>query len=255
MYIYQRILAMEQAYIPHLSVDCVLFGFDEKQLKVLVVERDRLQEEDEKYHSGLLKIPGRLLFEEEYLENAASAIIKELIGDESILLQQFQVFGNPNRIKSPNDLLWLESQTHLPIKRVVTICFYALIKITDALTSTLNSHRAKWIPINEARGLAFDHDEIVREAYQHLQKELTASPLEFNLLPKYFTLNNLQALYEVILDQQFDNRNFRKKILKLPYLIETNKMEANVNHRPAKLYCFDEELYQKNKREMSLFFL
>lgn len=246
---------MEQVYIPHLSVDCVLFGFDEKQLKVLVVERDKVEGEDENLHSGILKIPGRLIFEEEFLEDAANSILEELLGLKSLPLHQFQVFGNPNRIKSPNDLLWLQTQTQMPIKRVVTICFYTLIKINESLTPLLDSHRAKWIPIKEAVGLAFDHDEIVREAYQHLKKEITTTPLEFHLLPQYFTLNSLQSLYEVILDQQFDNRNFRKKILKLPYLIETSNIERNVSHRPAKLYYFDEETYRKNEREMSLFFL
>lgn len=246
---------MKQVYIPHLSVDCVLFGFDEKQLKVLVVRRDKVKGEDEHLHSGLLKIPGRLIFEEEYLEAAASSIVEELIGDEPVPLQQFQVFGNPNRIKSPNDLLWLETKTQLPINRVVTICFYALIKINENLIPLLKSHKAEWIHIDEAIGLAFDHDEIVREAYKHLKKEITIRPLEFNLLPKYFTLNSLQTLYEVILDQKFDNRNFRKKILKLPYLVESSKSESNVNHRPARLYRFDEDIYKINEREMSLFFL
>jgi len=246
---------MEQVYIPHLSVDCVLFGFDEKQLKVLVIERDKVAEEDEHIHSGILKLPGRLIFEEEYLEDAAASIIQDLVGLEPMPLQQFKVFGNPNRIKSPNDLLWLQTQTQMTIKRVVTISFYTLIKINETLNQVLDLHRAKWIPIKEAVGLAFDHDEIVHEAYHHLKKELTTTPLEFSLLPEYFTLNNLQSLYEVILDQHFDNRNFRKKILRIPYLVETDNTESNVNHRPAKLYRFDKDIYDKNQREMSLFFL
>jgi 8-oxo-dGTP diphosphatase len=196
-----------------------------------------------------------LLFEEEYLENAAADIIKALVDDDNIHMQQFQVFGNPNRIQHPNDLLWLQTQTQLPIKRVVTIAFYALIKINEALTPLLQSNKAEWVQLQDAKGLAFDHDEIVEEAYQHLKKELTAKPLEFNLLPEYFTLNNLQALYEVILNQRFDNRNFRKKIIKMPYLEETNKMEENVTHRPAKLYRFNAEKYEQNQREMNLFFL
>lgn len=246
---------MGKIYIPHLSVDCVVFGFDEKQLKVLLLKRDKIQGEDEHLHSGILKIPGRLVYENEFLEDAANSIINDVVGNEAVSLQQFKVFGNPDRIQSPNDLLWLQTQTNLPIQRVVTIAFYSLIKINDAITSIIESHGGEWIALPDAKGLAFDHDEIVQEAYEHLKKELSTSALEFNLLPEYFTLNDLQSLYEVILGQSFDKRNFRKKIVKLPYIIETDKMEENVNHRPAKLYFFDEAIYQKNQREMSLFFL
>ncbi|MDR3704721.1 MAG: DNA mismatch repair protein MutT [Paludibacteraceae bacterium] len=246
---------MENVYIPHLSVDCVLFGFDEKQLKVLVVKRDRVPGENPDLHSGLFKLPGRLIYEDEFLEDAASKLIKELTSSDDIHMQQFQVFGNPNRIQSPNDLLWLQTQTRLPIRRVVTIAFYALIKIEEDLTDMLERHNARWINLPEVKGLAFDHDEILQEAYAHLKKELTTSPLEFNLLPEYFTLNSLQSLYEVILDQHFDNRNFRKKILKMSYLVETDKTEQKVTHRPAKLYRFDADKYAQNQREMSLFFL
>ncbi len=246
---------MKNMYIPHLSVDCVLFGFDGKQLRVLVVKRDKVEGEVDECRSGLLKLPGRLIFENEFLEDAAKDIVEGIVVNEPIHLQQFQVFGNPDRIQSPNDLLWLQTQTKLPITRVVTIAFYALIQITDELTEVMLQHNAQWVPVQEVQGLAFDHDEIVQEAYQHLKKELTASPLEFSLLPEFFTLNCLQSLYEVILNQEFDNRNFRKKILKKPYLVETEKMEENVTHRPAKLFRFDKEKYEQNKREMSLFFL
>lgn len=242
-------------FIPHLSVDCVIFGFNEKQLNVLVEKREKVKGEDDTIHSGILKLPGRLVYEEEFLNAAANDLLKGIIGEKPISLQQFQVFGDPNRIKSPNDLLWLQTQTNLPIKRVVTIAFYALIKINEDIEDAVNEYGAEWVSIDNAKGLAFDHDKIVQEAYDHLKKELTSKPLEFHLLPKYFTLNSLQDLYEVILDQQFDNRNFRKKIIKLPYLVATNRMEENVNHRPAKLYRFDEDIYQKNKREMNLFFL
>lgn len=246
---------MENLYIPHLSVDCVLFGFAQKQLRVLLVSRDKVAGESETIHSGILKIPGRLIYEDEFLEDAAIAVVHEIIGNEPVHLQQFQVFGNPNRIQHPNDLLWLQTQTNLPIKRVVTIAFYSLIKLNDTLTPLLKEHRAQWIALHEAKGLAFDHDEIVHEAYEHLKKELTAKPLEFSLLPDYFTLNSLQELYEVILNQKFDNRNFRKKIIKLPYLEECNKREEYVTHRPAKLYRFNADKYEQNQREMRLFFL
>ncbi len=246
---------MKPTFIPHLSVDCVLFGFDDKQLKVLVQRRDKVEGEDSKLPSGMLKLPGRLIYEEEYLKDAAISIVGELVEDSNIPLKQFQVYGNPNRIKSPNDLLWLQKQTNLPITRVVTISFYALIKIDESKSNLLDKHRAEWVSIKDAVGLAFDHDVIVCDAYDHLKKELTTTPLEFHLLPQYFPLNSLQSLYEVILAQKFDNRNFRKKILKLPYLIESDKKEQDVTHRPAKLYQFNEDIYKNNKRELNLFFL
>ncbi len=246
---------MEKIYIPHLSVDCVLFAFEDKQLKVLLVNREKVAGEDETLRSGLLKLPGRLIFENEFLEDAATDIVTGVVGEEPVYLQQFQAFGDPNRIQSPNDLLWLQTQTKLTINRVVTVAFYALVRNTETFAKQIEAHNAQWLSIEEAKGLAFDHDVIVQEAYEHLKKELTASPLEFSLLPEYFTLNSLQNLYEVILEQEFDNRNFRKKVLKMPYLVETDKMEKNVTHRPAKLFCFDNDIYEKNRREMSLFFL
>lgn len=246
---------MGNELIPYLSVDCVLFGFDEKQLKVLVVSRETLKNENPEIRSGVQKLPGRLIYESEFLQDAAVSLVQQLGGDEHIHLQQFKVFDDPNRIQSPNDLLWLQTLTQLPIRRVVTIAFYALVKISEELTVELEKHNAHWVPMQEVKDLAFDHDQIVQEAYSHLKKELATSPVEFNLLPEYFTLNNLHKLYEVILDQQFDNRNFRKKILKMPYLVETDRMEENVTHRPAKLYRFDADKYAQNERELSLFFL
>lgn len=246
---------MANEYIPYLSVDSVLFGFDQKQLKVLLIKREKAEGENPDLHSGLSKLPGRLIYENEFLEEAAAQLIRELTMDDNIHMQQFQVFDNPTRIQSPNDLFWLETMTGLKIRRVVTVAFYALVEITEELTEMLEQHNARWVDIAEAKELAFDHDEIVREAYAYLKKELTTAPLEFNLLPEYFTLNSLQTLYEVILGQRFDNRNFRKKILKMPYLIETDERECNVTHRPAKLYRFDAQKYAPNKREMSLFFL
>mgnify|MGYP001253637564 CR=1 FL=1 len=247
---------MENIYIPHLSVDCVLFRFHKSKMQVMLVHREKVDGENPTIHSGILKLPGRLIYEDEFLEDAASSIVREIIGNQPIHLQQFQVFGNPNRIQYPNDLVWLQTQTNLPIKRVVTIAFYALITTEEELLSPiLKIHKAQWINVENAKKLAFDHDEIVREAYAHLKKELTISPLEFKLLPDYFTLNSLQELYEVILNQKFDNRNFRKKIRKLPYLERSNKKEEYVTHRPAKLYRFNPHKYEENQRELRLFFL
>lgn len=246
---------MNNEFIPYLSVDCVLFGFDEKQLKVLVVSREKVEGENPEMHSGVFKLPGRLIFESEFLQDAAEKLIQDLGGDAQIVMQQFKVFDDPNRIQSPNDLLWLQTFTQMPINRVVTIAYFALVKITKDLTEVFEQHNARWIPMQEINGLAFDHDKIVEEAYKHLKKEIAETPIEFSLLPEYFTLNNLQSLYEKLLGLQFDNRNFRKKILKLPYLVETDKTEEKVTHRPAKLYRFDEQAYVQNKREMGLYFV
>jgi len=130
---------------PHISVDCVIFGFDAKQLKVLLIEREQLPNEDKSIPSGLYKLPGNLISDTEDLDNSAYRILKELTGVDNIFLKQFSVFANPNRLNNPNDLIWLRDTSNLPVERVLTVAYYSLVKISSPTKSLLaNSH---WIPV------------------------------------------------------------------------------------------------------------
>jgi 8-oxo-dGTP diphosphatase len=235
---------------PHISVDCVIFGFDGKHLKVLLIERARVHEEKPDVPSGLLKLPGNLITDVEDLDHSASRVLKELTGLDHIFLKQFAVFGSPDRLNNANDLLWLRATSNLPVDRVVTVAYYSLVKINESNPTESLLDKTSWLKISEVPQLIFDHHLIINNALEALRKELRTEPIGFELLPKKFSLRQLQNLYEVILGNKLDNRNFRKKIGKLEYLIPQPEKERGVNHKPAQLYKFDKKLFLKKRKDV-----
>jgi ADP-ribose pyrophosphatase YjhB (NUDIX family) len=227
---------------PHISVDCVIFGFNEKNLKVLLIEREKIPHGHLGGHK--LKLPGSLISENEDLDTSAIRTLKELTGLDKIFLKQFAVFGIPNRLSPREDLEWLRKTSGLRVDRVVTVAYYSLIKISE---STITD-RTIWHPVNNIPELIFDHNLIVHEALINLQNEIRSKPLCFELLPKKFTLRQIQYIYESILNINLDNRNFRKKIRMMEFLIPLPEKEKDVNHKPAQLYRFDSHLYEKNRK-------
>lgn len=226
---------------PHISVDCVIFGFDGENLKVLLIRRrlpDATALED-------LKLPGDFITDEEDLETAAIRVLRELTGLTDIFLKQLWVFGSPNRIHKEIDFTWLRQTTGLPIERVVTVAYYSLIKIGESQQELVKKSNALWVKPEEISELAFDHYEILQRALKTLRGRLQIEPVGFELLPEKFTIRQLQNLYESILGRKLDNRNFRKKILKAEYLVPTSDKENAVAHKPARLYKFDKALYKK----------
>jgi 8-oxo-dGTP diphosphatase len=233
---------------PHISVDCVIFGFDDGNLKVLLIEREKVSNGNGGHK---LKLPGSLISENEDLDTSAIRTLKELTGLDKIFLKQYAVFGDPNRLAPQEDLEWLRKTSGLRVDRVVTIAYYSLIKISD---STI-TEKTIWNPINNLPDLIFDHNQIIHGALENLQNEIRSKPLCFELLPKKFTLRQMQNIYESILNLDLDNRNFRKKIQLLDFLIPLNEKEKNVNHKPAQLYRFDKHLYEKNRKLKNDFYL
>ncbi len=222
---------------PHISVDCVIFGFDYEQLKVLLVQRN---DSSKNYR---LKLPGSLIRDDENLCQAATRVLEELTGLNNIYLKQFHIFGEPDRIKPGQDHQWLESTTKMKIKRVISVGYYALIKID-------NSHltpNAKWYPIEQISELAFDHLQILHKALDALRTKLKTKPVAFELLPEKFTIRQLQNVYECILGTQFDNRNFRKKIMSVKYIVPLKEKQKGVAHKPAQYFKFDKKIYLKTK--------
>lgn len=198
-----------------ISVDCVIFGYDEKELKVLLVKSD-LQE-----FSGLFSLLGDLVRPDEDLEMASYRILKERTGmDNDVYLEQVQVFGGIDR--------------H-PSGRVITIAYYSLIDIKHHRLK-ISKNELHWHPVKDITALAFDHENILHTCLNRLRQRVMENPIIFNLLPEKFSLRDLQALYQSILGIELDRRNFRKKISIKEWLVDIHEMESNVPHRPGKLY-------------------
>ncbi len=232
---------------PHISVDCVIFGFSTNQLKVLLIKRAHTGPSGKRIKDH--KLPGDFITINEDLDLAASRTLEELTGLKDIYLQQFAFFGRPGRISNRVDIDWLNATTGHEIQRVVTAAYYSLINITETNSDFAIKNNAAWIDIQQVPDLAFDHDTIIANGLKHLQKTLRNEPIGFELLPEKFIIRELQSLYEVILGCALDNRNFRKKILKSKYMVQLEEKQSGVAHKPAYYYRFDRNIYEKHKKE------
>ena len=237
---------MSQKLNPHVSVDCVIFGFDELSLKVLLVDRNLGLSSDNYIAPEALKLPGSMVYDDEDVDTAAIRVLKDLTGLENIYLQQFHVFGSPDRLRKKEDLEWLQAVAKMKINRVVTIAYYSLIKLHKAMPC---EGKVTWCDVSNIPELAFDHKEIVIKGLQVIRRELHNEPIAFELLPKKFTIRQLQTLYEIILDKKLDSRNFRKSIAKWGYLIQVDEKEKNVAHKPAQYFKFDRKIYIKKLKD------
>lgn len=232
---------------PHVSVDCVLIGFDGEQLCVLVIRQlDAIHEE------GLnnYKLPGSLIYEDEDLDDAAKRVLKELTGLKSVKMIQFRAFGSKDRTRNPKDVRWLERFHSLneKIDRIVTIAYLTLLKIDRKYTQLSHQYEACWMPVKEVKELAFDHKQIVEEALAYIRQYVENTPSSlFTLLPRKFTASQLRTLYEVIYDREFDVRNFHKKIALMDYVVPLEEKERWVAHRAARYYRFDRVIYNKRR--------
>ena len=231
-------MSNENIYNPHVSVDCVVFGFDGEKLKVLLIERS-INEQNELFNDK--KLPGSIILNDEDLDDAASRILNELTGLKNIYLSQFKSFGNPNRTKNPRDILWLENTTQLKIGRIVTVAYVALIKIDRKIVFNTDDTSANWYDVNEISNmsLAFDHNQIIENGLLHIRHRLDVEQhLLFELLPKKFTISQLRILHDVVHQTRSDVRNFQKKVAQIPSLIMLDETEEGVPHRAARLYKY-----------------
>ncbi|QEH39779.1 NUDIX domain-containing protein [Chitinophaga sp. XS-30] len=210
-----------------ISIDCVIFGFDEDVLKVLLIESD-LNE-----FKGKWSLLGDIVRPDEDLEEAAYRVLRERTGLEDVYMEQVQAFGAIDR--------------H-PAGRVISIAFYSLVNIGHVELKTHNND-LHWHAVRDISHMAFDHREILATCYQRLQHKVIEQPIGFNLLPKKFSLRELQNLYEAILDVKLDRRNFRKKFFAMDYLVDLNEEEQAVKHRPARLYKFNQEKYSQRQKK------
>jgi len=231
-------MAIENIYNPHVSVDCVVFGFGEEKLKVLLIERT-IDEQNELYNDK--KLPGSIILADEDLDDAASRVLNELTGLKNIYLSQFRSFGNPDRTKNPRDILWLENTTQLKIGRIVTVAYVALVKIGRKIQVRKDNTQANWYDIAEVNdmNLAFDHAEIIRKGLEHIRHRMEIEPsLLFELLPRKFTITQLRTLYDTVNQTRSDVRNFQKRVAQWPYVVALEELEEGVRHRAARLYKY-----------------
>lgn len=214
---------------PALTVDCVVFGWQATQrLKVLLIQRKLPP------FQGQWSLPGGFMQVEESVDAAAIRELQEEAGLSGVFLEQLYTFGSVERD---------------PRERVVSVAYYALIDLqTHPLQAATDASDAQWFALAEVPAIGFDHGEILNCAIARLRSKIRYEPIGFELLPKQFTLSQLQQLYEQILERELDKRNFRKKLLKMELLIDTGEKEVGVAHRAAKLYQFDAEKYEQLKQ-------
>ncbi len=212
---------------PSLTVDCVVFGVTiqsgRPELRVLLVERG------ESPFEGALALPGGFVRMGESVDDAARRELREETGVERLFLEQLYTFGSIGRD---------------PRGQVVSVAYYALVNLVNhTLQSGTDARAARWVPVDEARGLAFDHDLILATALARLRAKVRYEPIGFEMLPDRFKLSQLQALYEAVLGRRLDKRNFRKRFVAMSLLADAGE-ERDVPHRAARLFRFDRRRYR-----------
>lgn len=238
----KEVIANKENYQPGLSTDCVIFGFHDNQLKVLLIKTK---------YSEDWALPGGFVRVDESIDEGAVNVLQRRTGLKGIFLRQFATFGKVNRNPiafsqkvvnffgiPKEEALWYQ-------RRFVTIGYYALVDFLQAVPQPEgNSEVVEWIDINCIPSLILDHKEIFDKALETLRMELNLVPVGYNLLPEKFTIPQLQKLYETILGRKLDRRNFLRKITSIGILNKLDEKKSNVAHKAPNLYSFDKERYE-----------
>lgn len=211
-----------------LAIDCIIFGFDGKHLKSLFVKR-QLEPQKDKW-----SLMGGFVKESESVDNAAVRILDELTGLSDVYMEQLACFGDVNRD---------------PGGRVVSMAYFALIRIDDYAAELMSTHNARWFELNKIPKLVFDHRQMVGLAKERLQQKVSNHPIGFELLADKFTLPQLQSLYEAIYETALDKRNFTRKILSLGILNKLKEKEKESSRKGAFYFMFDKAKYKKLENE------
>ncbi|MDY0987779.1 NUDIX domain protein [Flavobacterium sp. ACN2] len=237
------IIDNNENYQPGLSIDCVIFGFHDNQLKVLLIKVER---------ANKWSLPGGFIPVDQDIDTAAITVLNGRTGVDGVFLRQFATFGKVNRNHQHFDKKILE---YLQIeeekgkwltRRFVTIGYYALVDFSKILPNPTGRYEiVEWIDHKEVPELILDHKEILDKALDTLRTELNLMPVGYNLLPEKFTIPELQKLYETILDKKLDRRNFLRKITNIGILNKLDEKKSNVAHKAPNLYSFDKEKYDE----------
>lgn len=233
---------------PGISIDCVIFGFHENQLRVLLLKPKNI---------ASYMLPGGFIEKNQDADDAAHTVLKNRTGLAGVYLSQFRTFGAPDRSK-PDYITKLveagvlrDEEAEWFNQRFITIGYFALLEFekVENLQPDLYSELIDWFPIESLPNLLLDHQTIIKEALTALKQRLNTTPIGLNLLPEEFTMPELQVLYETILGKSLDRRNFRRKILSFDILTDTGKRRAGGAHKAPILYRFNKTNYQKALEE------
>lgn len=211
----------------YVSVDCIIFGFDKGELKLLLLKRNF------EPAMGKWSLMGGFVQENESVDNAAKRVLRELTGLEDVYMEQVGTFGDIQRD---------------PGERVISVAYYALVNVNEYDRNLVQQHNAYWIKIDELPPLIFDHPEMIAKARELMKHQASDNPISFNLLPELFTLTQLQTLYEAIYGEQMDKRNFRKRIATMDFIEKTDLIDKSGSKRGASLYKFNDKAYKKDPK-------
>lgn len=211
----------------YVSVDCIIFGFDEGELKLLLLKRNF------EPAMGEWSLMGGFVQDNESVDDAAKRVLKELTGLEDVFMEQVGTFGDIKRD---------------PGERVISVAYYALVNVNEYDRGLVQQHNAYWIKIDELPPLIFDHPEMIAKARELMKHQASDNPISFNLLPELFTLTQLQNLYEAIYGEQMDKRNFRKRVAMMDFIEKTDFIDKSGSKRGAYLYKFNDKAYKKDPK-------
>jgi len=207
-----------------LAVDCIIFGFDNEGLKILLIKRDF---EPEK---GKWSLMGGFLKSDEVLDNAAIRILNTYTGLHDIYMEQLHAYSEIDRD---------------PVDRTISVSYYALINIENHNTELIKNYHAQWFSVADAPNLIFDHNQMVKHAIKRLRYRTSIKPIGFELLPEKFTMRQLLELYEAILSKELDKRNFISKINSLEILNKLDEKDMQSSRKGSYLYTFNKEKYEE----------
>lgn len=211
----------------YVGIDCIIFGFSDDELHLLLLKRNF------EPARGEWSLMGGFVQEGESVDDAAKRVLAELTGLDHVYMEQVGAFGDVHRD---------------PGGRVVSVAYYALVNVKEYDRELVQRHNAFWVNINELPSLIFDHQEMVSQARVLMKRKASTEPIGFNLLPKLFTLTQLQSLYEAIYGEPLDKRNFRKRIAEMNCIEKTDKIDKTGSKRGAALYCFNDNAYRKTQK-------
>ena len=211
----------------YVSVDCIIFGLNEGELSLLLLKRNF---EPEK---GKWSLMGGFVQQNESVDTAAKRVLKELTGLENVYMEQVGAFGEDDRD---------------PGERVISVAYYALINVDESDRKLVKKHNAQWINIHDLPELSFDHPAMIEKARELIRRKASLEPIGLNLLPRLFTLSQMQSLYETIQGETIDKRNFRKKVAEMDYIEKTEMIDKSSSRRGAYLYKFNNKAYSRDPR-------
>ena len=208
-----------------LSVDCIIFGFEENKLKILIGKRNMDP------GRGEWSLYGGFVRGDESLDAAANRTLFELTGLRKVYMRQVGAFGNIDRD---------------PGERVVSVAYYALINVNDYPAKLMQEHGVEWVDIENIPHLYSDHNEMVCQARELMKQKMKTNPVGFELLPDLFTLTQLQRLYEAVNGEEIDKRNFRKRVKEMNYIEKTELIDKQSSRRGASLYRFNKQAFNED---------